>query len=185
LSHADRLLLQKFDLATQLYQKLEDLDPGIAKGLPLYHARVFFFALICMHNAKQPKSKRKHKAEGKKYLEVVRGWVVDKRAINLVHKLMILEAEMMTVRSGKKVLRSKIKDASFHATTSLSEGATNAAANTMLIAAFDKAIAASAKTGFLQDAALACHVASRAAADEEVSNVGFISVGVPTELWSI
>lgn len=131
---------EKFDLATSLYEKLEPVYAGADRGLPLYHARVFFFALICIHNAKNG-GRRKYRAEARKHLNVLRGWVMENRAINIVHKLMILQAEMMTLDKKKS--------------------------DSEILAAFDKAIVAAAKVGFLQDAALAAHLGSRAAANEE------------------
>lgn len=79
--------------------------------------------------------------------KMIRGWVVDKRAINVVYKLMILEAEMMTIENKKR----------------------NKKGDVQLIRAFDKAIVAATKAGFLQDAAVAAHLASRAVADKETS----------------
>lgn len=131
---------EEFVLATELYEKLKSIYAGSSRGLPLFHARIFFFSLICMHNAKHDKHKRRWRGQAKKYMGIVRKWVIDKQAINVGHKLMILNAEMMSIECHKQ---EEERDAE-------------------LMVAFDMAIRAATKAGFLQDAALAAHLASRA-----------------------
>jgi hypothetical protein len=140
---------EEYDLATVMANKVESLNPGATRALPLYHARVFFFCLIAIHNAKQT-GKRQYKQKAKKYYNMVRGWVFKQKAINVVHKYQILQAEMATLEP--KRLQQDWK----------------------LTAAFDKAIAASIRSGFLQDAALAAHLASQAIQDTEESRHYFL-----------
>jgi hypothetical protein len=70
----------EYDVATALAEKVETINAGASRALPLYHARVFFFCLIAIHNAKET-GKRRYRAMAKKYYNVVRGWVVKQRAI--------------------------------------------------------------------------------------------------------
>jgi len=122
--------------------KVEPLNPGATRALPLYHARVFFFCLIAIHNAKET-GKRQYKVKAKKHFKVVREWVVKQQAINVVHKMHILDAEMLTLEAERKQQDGKLS------------------------VAFDKAITTSLRAGFLQDAALAAHLASRAVRNKE------------------
>lgn len=126
--------------ATEMAKKVETLHAGASRALPLYHARVFFFCLIATHNVRET-GKRKYKEKAKKHYDVVREWVSKQKAINVVHKFQILNAEMLTLEKKQK-----------ESTT---------------MEAFDKAIASSARAGFLQDAALTCQLASQAVADKE------------------
>ena len=138
---------EDFRLATELADKLMAIPPGQARTFPYYQTRVFFFVLIALWNCKTGNAKsgsavkQKYKLAAKKYYNLIKGWVVKKRAINMVHKLQILEAEM---NSMDKKVHPKIVTASF-----------------------DEAIAASTKSGFLQDAALASHLASRTVKDKD------------------
>jgi hypothetical protein len=83
--------------------------------------------------------------EAKTYLQLVRDWVTKKRAINITHELMVLDAEMMTLGTRKSAKNTDPE----------------------IMAAFDKAICSVAKIGFFQDAALAAHLASRAVKNKE------------------
>ena len=133
---------EDFGLATSLSKKLQHIDVGPVRGLPIFHARVFFFALIAMHNAKAT-GKRKYIFEARKHYKVVKHWVSENRAINVVHKLLILDAEMLTMSRRWRQRKNE------------------------LVEAFDRAVAASTRAGFLQDAALAAHLASRAIDGDE------------------
>lgn len=139
---------EDYALATTLAEKVEQINPGASGALPLYHARVFFFCLVAIHNAKET-GKRQYRVKAKKYYNVVRGWVVKQRAINVVHKLQIVDAEMLTLEPKKRQTDEALSQA------------------------FSKAIAASTKAGFLQDAALAARLASRAIQEKELSREYF------------
>ena len=94
-----------------------------------FYARRFFFALIALANYRLT-HKRKDKMEAEKHLKVFRT-VVKAGAINLVHKLQLLEAELFSVVSG----HSKDNERALHM--------------------YDDAIVSATRCGFLQDAALA------------------------------
>jgi len=140
---------QDYAQATELANKVEPIYSGAFRALPLFHARVLFFCLIAIQNAKAT-GKRHFNVKAKKHYDVVCGWVVKQKAINVVHKLQILDAEMMTLESKQHQQKDRT-----------------------VLQAFDKAISASAKAGFLQDAALAAHLASHAAQDEGESKEYF------------
>lgn len=137
---------QDFRLATSLAEKLKHVGNGITHGSFFDQARVFFFTLIAIQqvrtNKRRPLKQEIFRREAKKLYEVVRSWVVDKKSINAVHKLLILEAEMMSIQRQPKVNSDAMR------------------------AAYDKAVAASTRSGFLQDGALAAHLASRAITQE-------------------
>lgn len=139
----------EYDVASALAEKVELINSGVSRALPLYHARVFFFCLIAMQNAKET-GKRKYRVKAKKHYDVVRGWVVKQRAINVVHKLQILDAEMLNLEPKK---RQKDQPT---------------------VEVWSTAISASIKAGFLQDAALAAYLASRAVKDREQSRDYFL-----------
>lgn len=86
----------------------------------------FFFALIHIGNYRL-KRKRKDKSEAERIVELFRK-LVKAGAINLVHKLQLLEAEMLT-------LSNNVSDRAFQK--------------------YDAAIVSASRAGFLQDAALA------------------------------
>lgn len=108
--------------------------PGVMKCSHWYCSRRFFYALIAMANLRLT-HKRKDKAEADKHLKYFRT-VVKEGAINLVHKLQLLEAEMMTTSSGSwTVTKNKDFDT--------------------ILKRYDEAIVSATRIGFLQDAALA------------------------------
>ena len=72
--------------------------------------------------------------EAKGYHETVKSWVFNQGSINLPQKLFIMDAEELSMKKG--VGKEQLK------------------------AAYEKAIVASQKSGFTQDAALAAHLAS-------------------------
>ena len=131
---------EDFQMATDYANKLMAIAPGQARTFPYYQTRVFFFVLIALWNVKHcPRSsrlrKRKYMMIAKKYYAMVKSWVLKKKAINMAHKLRILDVEM---KSTKKTMDKR-----------------------KLMLAYDEAIASSARCGFLNDAALAAHLASR------------------------
>ena len=127
-------------LATELADKLMKIPPGSSRSFAYYHTRVFFFAIISLWNCKKRKRKTTNRWEYrwafKKYFNMMNEWVMKKRAINLVHKLLILKAERLSMRR-RRIDPRDLSDA------------------------YDKAISSSIRSGFLQDAALAAHLASR------------------------
>ena len=143
----------EFERATDMYEKLVDLGPGFLKSHFIWQMRVFFFTLIAIHNVKiNSKKKRKYKQDARKYFDMFKEWVVKERAINMVHRLMILDAEMITMEKRKMAITPSLADE--------------------LTSGFDKAIVASLKAGFVQDAALAASLASRAVAKSNPTKSG-------------
>ena len=132
---------EEFKLATQAAQKLKKLR-GLENlsAVVFFPVRIFFFILLALRQFKDT-GKWSYRREAKKYYTLFRKWVVKLGAINLVHKLLILDAEMLSTER-------KVK-------------------SDMLKTAYDRAIAASSRTGFLQDAALAAHLASLSITDVE------------------
>jgi hypothetical protein len=133
---------EDFRLATRMAEKLKHLGNGIMRGSFFEQTRVFFFTLIAIQqvrtNNRRPLKQEIFRREAKKLYEVVRSWVIDKKSINAAHKLLILDAEMMSIQRRPQVDSDTMR------------------------AAYDKAVAASTRSGFLQDGALAAHLASRA-----------------------
>jgi hypothetical protein len=122
-----------FELASRMSVKLQSLNIGFMKAHVLYQVRVFFFGLIAIENARYT-GKRKFVKEAAQHISEMRSWV-EKRAVNLEHKLLILEAEYdrLSVKTGLR-LQSR----------------------------YDAAITASTRVEFVQDAALAAQLAGRA-----------------------
>lgn len=104
-----------------------------------YYARRFFFALIAISNYRQTHH-RKDKVEAEKHLKIFRT-VVKAGAINLVHKLQLLEAEMLPL--------------THHSFTKESES------DSQTLRFYDGAIVSATRAGFLQDAALANYLCFR------------------------
>ena len=132
-----------FELASSLSAKLQSVNIGFMKSHVLYQARVFFMGLIAIEHARST-GKPKFKKEAAKHLSVMRRWV-EKKAANVVHKFLILEAEYDSL-FVKHSSRNKNKTVG----------------RTSLHAKYDDAIAASVKSDFMQDAALAAQLAGRA-----------------------
>lgn len=122
------------ELAARMSSNLQACKMGIVKASCLYPSMVFFFGLIAIAKARST-GKRKYRLEASKHVLLMRQWV-EKKAANLVPKLMILEAELETLetRTDGDVLRSK----------------------------YDRAIATARKSGFLQDAAICAQLAGAA-----------------------
>lgn len=133
---------EEFDMAGDMYDKISSVDMGFFSGTYLYHVRVFYFAIVAMQRAKKS-GRRKDIKEAQKHFRKIESWVVENRALNLSHKLLILRAEHLTLSTGRK---KKVKD------------------DTLKLA-FDEAITASTKAGFLNAAGLAALLASRAVED--------------------
>jgi hypothetical protein len=133
---------QEFKLATNIYYKLELVNAGMLQFHVSWHVRIFNFALISIHNAKKRASTKRRlwSKRSKKYVAMIRTWVNDHRAINMGHKLLLLEAELLTLRKPYPT-------------------------DGVLIQTYDDVIVRSARTGYLQDAALAASLACSAVRD--------------------
>jgi hypothetical protein len=88
----------EFSLATANFEKLETSLLGIVRFHAVWHMRVFNFALVAIQNAKKTIIRgRRWRRKAWRYFEMMRTWVEDCQAINLGHKLKLLEAEMRTL----------------------------------------------------------------------------------------
>jgi hypothetical protein len=121
----------KLELASELATSLKKMNTGLIKAHTIYPKRIFFFGLIAISNARRFGRMCYYKLEARMYIRQMRR-LVEQRAANLVHKLLILESEFdsLSAKNGN-VLRIK----------------------------YDNAIAAARKSGFLQDAAIAAQLA--------------------------
>lgn len=126
------MCMGNLEVASDMSARLQSHKLGIMKAHMLYPARIFFFGLVAIANFRKSGGKRKHKMEAAKHILTMRHWV-QKQAANLVHKLLILEAEFESMDG------SKSGDA--------------------LQAKYDLAISTARKSGFIQDAALAAQLA--------------------------
>jgi hypothetical protein len=134
---------QEFGLATKAYKKLEKMDVGLMQIGVEFHIRTFNFALICIHNAKRKVISRNYwKRQALKYVTMVHKWVHEWKAINMSHRLLLLKAELLTL---KKPYPS----------------------DEVLIDAYDEVIVRSARSGFLQDSALAASLGARAVSNKQ------------------
>lgn len=118
--------------ALEYYERLKDINMGIGKATAAYHVRLFFFGIICVQNFRQSR-KNRFKSEAKKYTDTLRE-LVDGGAINLPHKLVLLEAELasLTSKDFKEIIRK-----------------------------YEKSIFAASRAGFLQDAGLANYLCAQ------------------------
>jgi predicted ATPase len=129
---------EDLEQATAMYEKLEHMPVGVVRSVAFYHTRVFFFALIAIWNAKA-KGGRRWKRRAHEHFSMVKSWVTKYHAINVVHKLQILEAEVAAMDGNMK--------------------------DEKLEKLYDKAIVASTRAGYHQDAGLAANLASHSMAD--------------------
>lgn len=117
--------------ASELANQLKSESVGLTKAFVYFAARLFTFSLIAVADYRRSSKGGKCK----KYLAEVKGNIktfqklVRAGAVNVLHKLQILEAELWSVTSTKSVERIRRK--------------------------YDEAIVAAQRAGFLQDAALA------------------------------
>lgn len=128
----------EWEIARKYHEKIKE-QKDVTRGFFVDGIRSFFAALVAMEFSRRTK-KRKWTTEAKSFIDDIRRMVAEKN-INLTHKLQILQAEYMALE-GKQ-------------------------SSDEIRAAYDKAIVASSKTGFLQDAGLAALLASRALPDME------------------
>lgn len=147
-------LCRNFDLAVQTKKKLLDSAKTSSRVLKACYyyglARAFYLGLIAYWQFKKcPKisivKRQRLLKEAKHYHELIRDWVVVQGSINLPQKLFILDAEelSLSIKSGGTGIKRE-------------------EARAKLKAAYDKAIVASIRSGFSQDAALAAQLASEA-----------------------
>jgi hypothetical protein len=77
---------QEYGLATKVFEELKDLDIGLVRFQAVWHARVFQFALLCIHNAMdiQRLFKRRYWMRlALKYVSMIEVWVKQYKAINM------------------------------------------------------------------------------------------------------
>ncbi|CAB9500744.1 Protein tyrosine kinase [Seminavis robusta] len=117
--------------ATEMSEKLADCKPGIMGASFWYASRLYHVALIAIANCRKSPT-RKGRQEAEKQVKHFKK-LVKKGAINLLHKLQLLQAELMTVDVNPN--KPKEVDA--------------------VMAMYDSAIVSATRAGFLQDAALA------------------------------
>ena len=120
------------DKATQHYEKLKTMTTiGFAKARIYYQIRIYFFCLICIENFRLTQ-KRTFKTEAKRYLDELRQ-LVGKGAINLPHKVKLLEAEYSSLTTNDDSVLSKYR----------------------------MSIVNSSKAGFVQDSALSNYLCAK------------------------
>jgi hypothetical protein len=113
--------------ATELSKQLKQEFSGLTKAMVFYPARLFFFTLIAMANYRKSQQ-RKYKVEAQKNIKIFRT-LVSAGAMSIVHKLQLLEAELLSL-SPKECIAIICKK-------------------------YDDSIVSARRAGFLQDAALA------------------------------
>jgi tetratricopeptide (TPR) repeat protein len=145
---------QEWEKATEMYNKLIDKDIGFLRSFPMWHNRVFFFAIVAIYNATRVRllKKRNYTRAIENHIKLIRRWVVERNAINLVHKLQLLEAMQLTLRRRYP-------------------------SDQILIPAFEKAILVASRSGYFQDAGLAASLAAWAIQDKD-KRVDFASVAL-------
>ena len=130
---------EEFELAATLVKKLKSVGSGASSSCVPDQQRTMFYCLVEIQNVRDSKrmtlQSHRHRREANKHHAQMRKWVVDMGNVNSCHKLLILDAEMNSIGRTSGV---------------------------ELKLAYDNAIAAAARAGFLQDAALASHLACRA-----------------------
>lgn len=115
--------------------KYDDASKLISKHCPFHQARLFFYGLICIANYREH-GKRNYLVEGKKYHQLL-SKLVKKGFIKLVHKFQLMDAELQSLSAYVKndpcdILRK-----------------------------YDAAIVSAARSGYLQDSALANYLCGR------------------------
>lgn len=127
-----------------------------------YSSRRFILALVAIANYKQTKQ-NKDKATADKHMKYFRR-VVKEGAINLVHKLQLLEAEMLSAAGSFSLFAKQDADATF--------------------AKYDEAVVSASRSGFLQDAALANYLCFQYCKDQpKRSHLAELYLKRSFELW--
>jgi predicted ATPase len=139
--------MQEWDIAHAMAARLKPIDIGFAKSHILYPARIFFFAILAIQNARNT-LKRKYFVEARRYISKLRRWV-QHQAANVLHKLLLVEAEYMSLwQLSSKFFAMTTSDRSIQLSS--------------LFRKYDVAITTARRSGFLQDAALASQLADAA-----------------------
>ena len=124
--------MRDYDLASDMAARLEGIHLGITKAHVFYPARILFFGLVAIQKART--AGKGYRRQVLRYITLLRSWI-KKKAANPYHKLLILEAEYASLFNiDGRALQIK----------------------------YDAAIAASRKSGYIQDAALAAQLAADA-----------------------
>ena len=133
---------ENWSLAEEMYDKLINLDPEFMRGFPAWHNRVFFFALVAIHRVKAASWLKRpiFMRDVQRHVALMRLWVTKHKAINLVQKYYLLQAELLTLKPTYPNDRT-------------------------LMNAYDKAIQAAMRAGYPQDAGLASAMAAHALKD--------------------
>lgn len=154
-------------------EDLSKINPGIMKASFWYTSRRFILALVAIANYRLTKQS-KDRTTAEKHLKYFRT-VVKEGAINLVHKLQMLEAEMLTLGSSTFDILAK-------GTSILRRGSSN---DTDTIAAkYDEAIVSASRSGFVQDAALANYLGFQFCKDKpDRSHMAELYLKRSFELW--
>lgn len=119
-------------VATECYESLKDVQVAWLGATVLYHVRIYFFALICIECFRRT-SKRQYKTDAKKYIDILRDFA-EKGAVNVVHKVQILDAEYTSISATKRA---------------------------EALSKYQKAIVFSSRTGFLQDGGLSNYLCAK------------------------
>lgn len=117
--------------ADEYASHLKQEATGLTKAMVFYPSRLFFFALIAVAKARRHTSKiqkQKLKLEAEKYAKTLRV-LVTSGAINIVHKVQLLETELLSLCPRTATER--------------------------VCKMYDTAIVSASRAGFLQDAAIA------------------------------
>lgn len=132
---------EEWEKATEMYNKIADMDIGALRSFPMWHNRVFFMALVALQSAKSAPwiKKRKWMRAFEKYFGMMQMWVLKRKALNLVHKFQLLEVLKLTVDQGRKN-----------------------PSDSLLQAAVDRAIFPALRAGQCQDAGLGAALAASA-----------------------
>ena len=103
---------EEFDLASNLMKTVKANTPSVTISLWQDQQRTFFYCLLEIHALKSRSAKsivrrRAHRKEAQKFYTQMRKWVLDLASANSAHKLLILDAEMLSLQLGLKRKASK------------------------------------------------------------------------------
>ena len=110
------LYCEEFELAANLMMQVKANTPSSTVSLWMYQQRVFLYCLLEIRALKGSRSRaicrQSHHREASKLYNQIRKWVVEKGSINSAHKLLILDAEMLSLQAGRKnVDRERLEQA--------------------------------------------------------------------------
>jgi hypothetical protein len=132
--------LGDYDRASEIARELKAEPPGLMKAMVFNSTRSFFIALIAIADYRLKGRKRKYKSEAQKNIKYFHK-LVSEGAVNIVHKLKILGAELASLSC--KISTDEI------------------------CRMYDEAIVFARKSGFLQDAALANYLCFQACVERQ------------------